>query len=365
MKRVLYFLTFASIILASSCEIIENPTEFTPDNPDATGNLLIINNSNEQLVLYKDQEVVKMIPASATDYLVYIPNESEGTVQLDLYRWADVAEDVYNPNPTDAFKRWLVPLSSSDAVEQRATWHIGGASQYTDVATLNLSYFGGTTDNNVDVYLNGRTGGKVASLKPGDQYKKVGVDYGNYTLHYLYWFSDQNDANAFEEVGWIESQLINGEEKDVWLILNENRKDVTMIIPHFGSAGSQGTKYAGIEITNYSGEPLQIFVGDKLIESVCFLEEGNTTNLSTLAADGSYTFYLPITEEDATEKSFRLKAQTLQTVITVETADITLVADEVVGWIIDGEPDVSEEPDTEEEPAVEEEPVAEEEAPAE
>ncbi len=349
MKRVLYFLTFASIILASSCEIIENPAGFTPDNPDATGNLLIINNSNEQLVLYKDQEVVKMIPASATDYLVYIPNESEGTVQLDLYLWEDVAGDINNPAPADAFKRWLVPLSSSDAVEQRATWHVGGASQYTDVATLNLSYFGGS-DNNVDVYLNGRTGGKVVSLKPGDQYKKVGVDYGNYTLHYLYWFSDQNDANAFKEVGWIESQLINGNEKDIWLILNENRKDVTMVIPHFGSAGSQGTKYAGIEITNHTGEPVQIFVGDKLIESVCFLEEGNTRNLSTLDVDGSYTFYLPITEEGATEKSFRLKAQTLTTVLTLETADITLVADEVVGWVVDGEADVTAEPVVEEAP---------------
>lgn len=339
MKRVLYFLTFAAIVFASSCEIItESPYDFTPDQPDQSGNLLIINNSNEQLVLYKDQEVVKMIPASATDYLVFIPNESEGAVQLDLYLWEDVAGDVDNPAPSDAFKRWLVPLSNSDDVEERVTWHVGGASQYTDVATLNLSYFGGT-DNFVDVYLNGRTGGKIASLKPGDQYKKVGVDYGNYTLHYLYWFSDQNDASAFEELGWIETQLINGEEKDIWLILNENRKDVTMVIPHLGSAASQGTKYAGVEITNYSGEPVQVFVGDKLIEAVCYLEEGNTTNLSTLDVNGVYTFFLPITEEGVLEKSFRLKAQTLTTVQTVETIDITLTADDVVGWIIDGEDD--------------------------
>jgi hypothetical protein len=347
MKRVLYFLTFTSVILASSCEIInENPTDFTPDQPDQSGNLLIINNSNEQLVLYKDQEVVKKIPASATDYLVYVPNEGEGTVQLDLYLWADVAGDINNPVPADAYKRWLVPLSNSDDVEERATWHISGASQYTDVATLNLSYFGGT-DNFVDVYLNGRTGAKIASLKPGDQYKKVGVDYGNYTLHYLYWFSDQNDNNAFEEVGWIENQLVNGDEKDIWLILNENRKDVTMVIPHLGSAASQGTKYAGVEISNHFGEPVQIFVGDKLIESVCYLEEGNTKNLSTLDVDGVYTFFLPITEEGATEKSFRLKAQTLTTVNTVETTDITLIADDVVSWTVDGDPDVAEETPTE------------------
>jgi len=349
MKRVLYFLTFGMILFATSCEIItENPLEFTPDEQDPSGNLLVINNSNEQLVLYKDQVLIKKIPASATDYLINIPNSSEGTVQLDLYLWDDVAADELNPDPSLAYKRWLVPLASTDDVETRATWHISGASQYTDVATLNLSYFGGT-DNFVDVYLNGRTGAKIASLKPGDQYKKVGVDYGNYTLHYLYWFSDQNNTTAFEEMGWIEKQNVNGDDKDIWLILNENRKDITMVIPHLGSAASQGTKYAGVEISNYSGEPVQVFVGDKLIEAVCFLEEGNTRNLSTIDVDGVYTFYLPITEEGVTEKSFRLKAQTLTTVQTVETIDLTLIADEVVGWVIDGEID-----DNGEEPPVEE-----------
>jgi hypothetical protein len=153
---------------------------------------------------------------------------------------------------------------------------------------------------------------------------------------------------AFEELGWIETQYVNGDEKDIWLILNENRKDVTMVIPHMGSAQSQGTKYAGIEITNHSGEPVQVFVGDKLIEAVCFLEEGNTRNLSTLDIDGSYTFFLPITEEGIMKKSFRLKAQTLTTVQVIESADITLVADEVVGWVIDGEVDSVDESATEE-----------------
>ena len=342
MKRVTFYLVLLSIVFASSCEIIEeNQTvnEFIPDEDDHSGNLLIINNSNEQLVLYKDQELIKKIPASASDYLVNIPNENESTVQLDIYLWEDVAENINNPEPSLTFKRWLIPLSNSTEATTRVTWHISGANQYTDVATLNLSYFGGT-ENMVDVYLNGRTGAKIASLKPGDQYKKVGVDYGNYTLHYLYWFSDQNTAKAFEEVGWIETQYINGKEKDVWLILNENRKDITMIVPHYGSAGSKGTKYAGVEITNYYDEPVQIYVGDKLIEAVCYLEDGNTQNLSTIDIDGAYTFYLPITEEDTTEKTFRLKGQTLQSASIIESIDLTVHADSVVSWTVDGEPDL-------------------------
>ncbi len=230
-------------------------------------------------------------------------------------------------------------MSNDDDVESRATWHVSGADQYTDVATLNLSYYGGT-DDFVDVYLNGRTGAKIASLKPGDQYKKVGVDYGNYTLHYLYWFSDQNSTVGFEQVGWIEQEIVNGEEKDIWLILNENRKDVVMVIPHFGSVNSKGTKYAGIEITNHSGDPVQIYVGDKLIESVCYLEDGNPLNLSTLDRNGSYTYIIPITEEDITAKEFTFTAKHLTTAAEVEVAEITVIADSVVSWEVDGVADV-------------------------
>jgi hypothetical protein len=140
-------------------------------------------------------------------------------------------------------------------------------------------------------------------------------------------------------MGWIEKQLINGEEKDIWLILNENRKDITMTIPHLGSAQSRGTRYAGVEIRNSFNEPVQIFADDKLIESICYLEEGNTKNLSTLDVDGVYIFYLPITDENDSTKLFRLKAQTLTTVEVVETIDIEVIADDVVSWTVDGDAD--------------------------
>lgn len=336
MKRFIYFLTFASLILATSCEVIEDADVFEPDQSDKAGNLLIINNSNEQLVLYKDQVVIKKIPASATDFLVNISNESEATVQLDLYLWTDVYDDVENPDPSLAYKRWLVPLSSSSDVESRATWHIDGLDQNTNVATLNLSYFGGT-DYFADVYFNNFTGAKITSLKPGDQYRKVGVNYGNYSLHYLYWYSNQDNADAFEEVGRTETQLFNGEEKKIWLILNENRNDVNMIIPEFGSAASNQTKYAGIKITNATGDPVQISLGDKLIEAVCYLEKGSPLNLSTIDVLGEYTYYIPITEEDILKKDVILSARDLSSGNLVEApATITITADQTTEWVIDG-----------------------------
>lgn len=336
MKRILFYLSFLSLIFMSSCELFEQdpPRDFVPSEPDQAGNLLIINNSNQHLVLYKDEYMVKKIPATATDYLVNIPNPSEGTIQLDLYLWEDVKDDPNNPDPDLVYKRWLVPLANSEAIEDRATWHISGVSQYTNVATVTFRYYGGT-DEFVDVYLDGRTGAKIASLKAG-QDKMVGVDYDNYTLHYLYWFSDQNTSDAFEELGWIENELVNDEEKDIWLILNENRKDVTIIIPHLGAAQSSGTKYGNLRISNTSGDPVQIFAGDKLIESVCYLEDGSTENLSTIDRNGTYTFIMPIIEEEATEAVYILSAKHLTNGSTIETTTITVVAEETVDWVVDG-----------------------------
>jgi hypothetical protein len=342
MKRLLFYLSFLSLIFIGSCEFIqEDPQkEFVPDAPDPSGNLLIINNSSQRLVLYKDEYIVKKIPASATDYLVNIPNPNEGTVELDLYLWEDVMLDPNNPDPTKVFKKWLVPLANSTSVEERATWHISGATQYTNVATLNLSYYGGT-DEFVDVYLNSRTGAKIMSLMPGQQDKKVGIDYGNYTLHYLYWFSDQNTNEGFEELGWVESQIVDGEEYPVWLVLNENRKDITIIVPHLGAAQSTGMKYGNLTITNMTPEPVQIFAGDKLIEDICFLENGLPENLSTLDRYGSYTFIMPIYGEDVTEAEFVMSAMHLTNGSTIETAIIKVKVDDTVEWIVDGVADAA------------------------
>jgi hypothetical protein len=325
-----------------SCELIEDPPkEFVPDEPDQSGNLVIINNSTERLVLYVDEYIVKKIPASATDFLVNVPNPDEITIELDLYLWDDVKLDPNNPDPSKVFKKWLVPLASSTAIEERATWHISGADQYTNVATINFSYYGGT-DEFVNVFLNNRTGAKIMTLMPGQQDKMVGVDYGNYTLHYNYWFSDQNDNEAYEDRGWIEDQIVDGEEYPIWLVLNENRKDVTIIVPHLGAAQSTGMKYGNLTVTNMTPEPVQIFAGDKLIEDVCFLEDGIPQNLSTLDRYGSYTFILPITGgEDAMEEDYVLLAKHLTNASTIEQATIKVVVDETVEWVVDGVDDVT------------------------
>ena len=64
MKRVVFYFSILALIFMGSCEFIEDPPkEFVPDDSDPSGNLLIINNSTERLVLYVDEYMVKKIPA--------------------------------------------------------------------------------------------------------------------------------------------------------------------------------------------------------------------------------------------------------------------------------------------------------------
>jgi hypothetical protein len=342
MKRVLFYLSFLGAIFATSCEIIDTPTDFTPDQPDPSGNLLIINSSNEQLVLYKDQVLIKKIPASATDFLVNIPNDNEGTVQLDIYRWEDVSADENNPDPTKAFKRWIVPLANSTSVADQVTWHVGAEDTFIDVATVNFSYFGGTSYF-VDIFLNDRTGAKIMSMVPGQQYKKAGIDYGNYTLHYKYWYSDQNSNQGIDDskTTWVETETINGEDVNIWMVLNENRNEVTYIVPHNGIDTQKKSWYGNIKITNMHNIPVVISAGDKLIESVCYLDNISKTNYSSIASLGTTTYVMPILQEEPMQETYILTAHDVEGRY-VEDITVTVLPDSTFNWIVDGVPDVTE-----------------------
>ena len=341
MKRILFYFSFLSLMFMSSCELFQDKPakEFVPDTPDAQGNLLIINNSNEQLVLYKDEYMVKKIPASATDYLVNIPNDNEGTIQLDIYLWSDVSADPNNPDPSKVYKRWLVPLAKGTSIAEQATWHIGSDDTFIDVATVNFSYFGGTSYF-VDIYLNDRTGAKIMSMMPGQQYKKVGIDYGNYTLHYKYWYSNQNDPQAIDDskTTWVETEMINGDEVNIWMVLNENRNEVTYIVPHNGIDSQKRSWFGNIKITNMHSIPVVISAGDKLIEEVCYLDNISKTNYSSIASYGTTDYVMPILSMDPMEETYVLTARDTEGRF-VEDTTVVVTPDETIEWIVDGVPD--------------------------
>ena len=339
MKNTIYSLSalfLFSLLIFSGCksEPGEEPAVWSADGADASGNLLMVNQSGRKLVLYKDGDIIKNIPASSSDYLINIQNSSGGTVELQIYDWDAIKDELDGPSYSNLYKNWQVVLSSSTSLENRVTWHVSADDQYTAISTIDFNYYGGT-DNSVDVYINGKNGAKIMSLKPGDQYRSVGLDYGNYTLHYNYWFSDQNNVGNSEDKGWIERQTVMGEESYIWLVTNENRKEQTLIIPHQGAAALQSQLYGSINVTNNTADLLQVYAGGRLIEEVCYLEEGNNQNLSSLASLDSYTYILPIQDVDLGRQNYTLTAKNTISGSVVDSYTFELVADSTVNWSIE------------------------------
>jgi len=268
--------------------------------------------------LYARSQRVKILPASSEDYLVHIPNTARTTIDLWLFRLEDVRDCIYNPNPDNIFKRWSVSLSNDTEIKHRVTWFVRSAedSQENASGTLTLGYVGGT-ENSVDIYLNSRVGSKLYTLKPGDNAKAVGLDYGIYTIHYRYWFSDQDSPDGIKVLDWIEKEIVNGQEVDIYLILNASRQRRHIQIPHWQGGELPQTQYGNIRIRNSTPEPIQIWTNGQLIENVMYTDQP-VDNQSTVAANdiGEYTLpadeYLFIAKDLINATEVAQKGQTIE-----------------------------------------------------
>ncbi|TAJ11840.1 hypothetical protein DMA11_15385 [Marinilabiliaceae bacterium JC017] len=331
MNRILSVLILLAMAFAG-CEKDDPPAKFVADPSDAAGNLLIINNSNKRLVLYKEEVPIRKISSSSSDFLINIPNAAEGAVELSLYDYELVKDDINNPPTENVFKKWKVPLSKGTALSDQVTWHVGATNQDSNSGTLKLKYYSysGSNGYNVDVYLNSQTGARIASLKPGDQDKQIGLDYGAYTLHYHYWSSDQNTASGIEDHGWMDNQTIDDEEVSFWVVLNAGRSESSIVVNHKGT--DAGLVYYGkLNVKNNTNNPVNIWANGNLIEEVCYLVGGNTDALSLISGKGEYTYILPITTEDANATTYSLKATTLDGKF-IQESDVEIVADETASW---------------------------------
>ena len=103
------------LIMAISCDEIFNPDE--PEVqinplPDTEGNIVVINNSGQKLVLYDGGSPVRIVPITSEEFLVKIPNPNGVTKDLWLYKESDISSDYDNPIPESMFRRWIIKLSS-------------------------------------------------------------------------------------------------------------------------------------------------------------------------------------------------------------------------------------------------------------
>ena len=182
-KRVFLLLIF---VFFYSCEDNDSDSNssYTPDSEDQFGNLVVINESDFELVLYSGVSRIKILPATSEDFLINISNPNQETKDLKLFLLDSVISDIDNPDINSVYKRWSVALANNTNAGERVTWFVKGNQNRDDIGTgdLTLSYIGGT-DNSVDIFLNNRTGAKVASLSPGAQNRKVGLSYGTYIAY--------------------------------------------------------------------------------------------------------------------------------------------------------------------------------------
>ncbi len=339
MKKALAILFALSILFFIGCEDNEDDVTKDPpgtDPPDLEGNIVISNFSNTALALYHNGECLKKIPNSSTDYIIWIPNPNDLTLDLQVFRYDDVAPD-FAPNPDlgMVFKRWNINVSNSQDAEKRVTWHISESIEEINSGNIEFNYVGGT-DNQVDVFLNSRNGAKIITLKPGDQYDNiVGLDYGAYTMHFKYWYSDPNTPESVELVGWIEKEVVAGNEVDIWAVINDARQSQDIWVPHYENANVIPDTRGTIRITNQYFEPLRIYANGQLIENIMYLD-GDTQASSILAVGDVIDF---VVDGDI---EYYLLAKPLNASNTIANATINLSVGELAQWkiLLDGEGNV-------------------------
>lgn len=262
--------------------------------PDLEGNLVITNQTGKTLYLFKDysgigddlEAYITCIPADAENFLVNIPNQGLAICLLQIWKAEDVP-DISSPDLLMVHRQWSVALSNTTVPNERANWLITGGSEYEATGTLLINYpnideFGLQVIYQVDVFLNSKNGAKLASLQPGIVDKKVSVDYGVHYLYFNYWYSDPNSTTGeIIDLGW---------EEESEIVVNELFKMVNVEIPVFYSKVG---KYGELTVYNGNDYAVNVYANDVLIEDIA-LVEGSAAGLSTIPANSSSTFVIPV-----------------------------------------------------------------------
>ncbi len=315
-RKVIFTIFLALIFSITACKKDEDVDTKGEFDTSEDGNIVIENHSNHALALYHNGVCIKKIPNSSTDFSIWLPNPSDQTFDLQIYKYDDVSDDFSKtPDITNIYKRWSINLSNSKEIEKRVTWHITSSSAEINSGTLKFSYVGGT-DLQVDVFINNKNGAKIITLKPGDQYENiVGIDYGAYTMHYRYWISDPNTGESSEIKGWLEKEMVAGAEVNIWNVINTNRPEAHLFIPHFNNNGDND-KWGIIKITNQYPVPIVISANGVNIEKLIYLD-GNTQAASILQYGDAIEFILDSDE-------YLLEARTLTSSTVLARANINL-----------------------------------------
>ena len=136
-------------------------------------------------------------------------------------------------------------------------------------------------DNNysVDVFLDSKTGSKIASIAPGTTDKQIGLEYDTYRLYFRYWFSDPNFYNGdVKEIGW--------KQNDTSVTLNASFDQEDVEVPAYWN--SKVGKTANLHVNNLTKDTVTLYNGTQLIEE-SVISNQSTANISNLPGNRGYT----------------------------------------------------------------------------
>ena len=296
MKRVnvirAFAILFATVVAATGCNLLFPGPEL-PVVESPSGNLVIANDSGQDLGLFVDGSFVTGVPADRPELVVEIQiSGTQEEKELRLYKAGDV-EDLNEPDSTALYRSWNVVLTADSSLAKRRTWRIGGDSpeSSSEAGTLTLRY-GSGSDDFVRVYAGGLSGSRIATLSAQAGEAVVGLDYGTYELTYEYVYDDGQGTGA-TVVGTIDRESVMSESVPIYVVLNSIRDNHTKQIPHFGAANDTlPAPYGTLSVTNTTATPVSIWVDGQLVEEIAYIGDGSRDNASTVASSATIDYVI-------------------------------------------------------------------------
>ncbi len=270
LKIIIIILLSLSIMYISSCtgnnvddntvETAELPAEFS----DEEGNMLFVNNSGSTLVLTVNGAPYRTIHDSPSDFIVKIPTKDRDTlIDMKLFKKEDLSPP-YDFN-NNAFKTWFTTLSPNSKSNPNKTWFVDkdeDDSNEIHMGEINFQYLPGDDPYyNVQIYINGRSGKRAATLDNSiNSEKTIGLPFGAYNIAYQYIYSNPN-SNEPPTFNWIESEIIGYDEVPIYVVLKSGRENPTKTIPHYQQLVEEPAvvKYGFLHIQNDLSIPVDVY----------------------------------------------------------------------------------------------------------
>jgi len=256
--------------------------------PDRDGNLIINNRVQDTLLLYTDElsgfQLHKKI-AGNDDMEILIPS-GDRPVTLLLWKKSEIGDDA-EPNMESVYRIWNTVLPEFPKTGEEVVWTIEEADAVR-TGTLKLDYdaidyFDQRVIYNVDVILNFPNASPIVSIYPGTENKVVPIPFGVYTLYFRYWYSNPNDAEHLEEIGFISTDEAGDQ---IRLVINGNFDESTVTVPPFLTSGVG--KFGCMEVINNTDDIVFIKANGRLIEEFNINSNSSSTATSFIP-DSTHT----------------------------------------------------------------------------